>query len=372
MNLNRLAPSASLEILGQISELKSRGRQIFSLAVGDTHFTPPKQLVENFRSLPKPYSHYSISSGIVELREEISSYHNGFFSPKDILVTPGLKQGLLYALAALEHKKVCVLEPAWLGYKALLDITDKSYVRINRYQENWIETLAQTDFDVLILCSPNNPDGYIFDVATVEAIRTILQEKRAWVITDEIYEQYDYTNANPAIHRLYDYERVIVGNGLSKSHAMTGFRIGYVMTTDKMVMNRISAIHQNMATCAATISQYFSLGFSRLSNEIKEYKEYYRSNRELVRTMLSASVAFVPSGGFYYFIDLSRYGIHNATHFCQELLEQKSVACIPGGAYGTGFDSYIRLSFSIDRNELLQALPLIDLFINEYRETSAI
>jgi aspartate/methionine/tyrosine aminotransferase len=368
MNLNALKPSVSMEILRIATEMKGRGIKVYSLSVGDTHFDPPADLRNRMSHLPKGYSHYTVGQGLLELRKEISECNLKVFDASEILVTPGLKQGLYYVMMAIEAKKLCVLEPAWLGYKALAQITGKEYIPINTQEKNWLDALERLEFDILILCSPNNPDGKIWDKQTVEQFRRIALKKDAWIVTDEIYDLYDYTETpgENAIKKLHDYEKIVVGSGLSKSHAMTGFRLGYLMTRSNGLIQKMNNIHQNLATCAPAVSQYFSIGFSNLKDELTVFKDYYRINRDLVSKLMQKARRFKPDGGFYYFIDLKDYGILNGDIFCKELLENKSVALVPGSAYGTGYDSFIRLSFSIDRAELENALPLIDGFINEY------
>src|SRR5687768_9366875 len=158
-----LKPSASMEISRIADEIQKKGGKVYSLGIGDTHFPPPELITEKLSKLSSPYSHYTISQGILELREEIAKNTTGLFKADEVLITPGLKQGLYYALDALEGKRVCVLEPAWLGYKALTIITQKEYLLVNTQENNWIEKLAAIKFDIIIICSPNNPNGKILD-----------------------------------------------------------------------------------------------------------------------------------------------------------------------------------------------------------------
>jgi aspartate/methionine/tyrosine aminotransferase len=342
------------------------GTKVYSLSVGDTHFSPAFSITDKLENLPKNYSHYTVGQGIPELREEISLYNKSVFSAHQIIITPGLKQGLYYALMAMDEKKLCVLEPAWLGYKALAQITGKEYVPVNTNGNDWLGKLSEVDFHILLVCSPNNPNGKILDRKTIDEITTIAAKKNAWIITDEIYDLYDF-RAEPydnPIKALHQYERIVVGNGLSKSHAMTGFRIGYIMAMDKMLIQTMNNIHQNLATCAPAISQYLSIGFSMLS-QMNQFRDYYKINRDLVSKLFPQISSFKPDGGFYYFIDLKEFGLLDADKFCKQLLESRFVAVVPGSAYGTGFESFIRLSFSVDHNELEQALPIIKTFIEE-------
>ena len=370
MSLNTLKPSASMEIARIAAEMSKSGLPVSSLSIGDTHFPPPFNIYEKIKNISSSYSHYTVGQGIVELREEISFYNKKIYNTNEIIITPGLKQGLYYVLQALDEKKVCVLEPAWLGYKAIATMAGKNYLPINRYTEDWLDQLKSLDFDILIICSPNNPDGKILSSNEINELVQISSLKNAWIITDEIYDVYDYREVvapNP-IKKIHGLDKVIVGNGLSKSHAMTGFRLGYIMARNSALIQKINILHQNIATCAPAISQYLSFGFSDYKKCITQFSDYYKDNRDRVMELLPLSIPFKPDGGFYYFIDLERYGIKDAGKFCKLLLEKSHIAVIPGDAYGIGFNSYIRLSFSVDKLILENALPRINTFISEYDE----
>lgn len=363
-----LKPSASMEIAGIADEIQKKGGKVYSLSIGDTHFPPPELITEKLSKLSSPYSHYTISQGIAELREEIAGNTADFFNASEVLITPGLKQGLYYALEALDGKRVCVLEPAWLGYKALTVITKKEYLFVNTNDNNWVEKLAAMSFDILIICCPNNPNGKILGDNEIDSIIECAGKNNAWIITDEIYEIYDYRkqSRHKPIKKVYNYEKVIIGNGLSKSHAVTGFRIGYLITRDKALMKKMNIIHQNLGTCTPAISQYLCIGFSNMMQQVIKFKEYYSINREEVINILPGLTPFKPDGGFYYFIDLREFGINNAGEFCKALLENEHVALIPGDAYGSGFSSYVRLSFSVDNVLLREAMQKLAMYINKY------
>jgi aspartate/methionine/tyrosine aminotransferase len=148
---------------------------------------------------------------------------------------------------------------------------------------------------------------------------------------------------------------------------MTGFRIGYMLVKDASVRKSISALNQNTITCTPTISQYISLGFVEALTEVSQFCDYYNENRALVLDVFPEWEPFAPDGGFYFFVNLAEYGIHDSGVFCSDCLKNAHVALVPGSAYGTGFDSWIRLSFSLDREQLRKALEALRNFIFEYK-----
>jgi aspartate/methionine/tyrosine aminotransferase len=364
INFELLKPSASMEVTRIAGELKKQGRNVYPLSAGDTHFPPPKSIINRLNQLPTAYSHYTNAEGIDELRMQIAHHYSGY-NTADVVVVPGLKQGLYYALEALQLNTLCVLEPAWLGYEATAVLANYETVSINTYEPNWKIELQSTAFDVIIICSPNNPDGNVLTDDDIEAILKASTKNQAWIITDFIYDKYIYKDDIEAHKQLLSYPRLIVGNGYSKSHAVTGFRAGYLLCKDSNVIKRIITMQQNLATCVPAISQYALLNADDANEEINHNAAYYNANKELILEIFPEWKPFEPQGGFYFFIDLSIYGIQDGKTFCEKLLSQKGVALVPGAAYGKGFDSYVRLSFSIDKVVLKEGLLAMKNYLNE-------
>lgn len=364
INFELLKPSASMEVTRIAGELKKQGRKVYPLSAGDTHFPPPKSILKRLNDLPPAYSHYTNAEGIDQLRTEIAQSYEEF-DGADVVLVPGLKQGLYYALAALQKKTLCVLEPAWLGYEATSVLANYQTVRINTYETDWKNKLQSTEFDVIIICSPNNPDGNVLSHDAVDSIITASTKNQAWVITDFIYDRYLYTGDIESHKSLFSYPRLIIGNGYSKSHAVTGFRAGYLLCKDNNVIKRIITMQQNLATCVPAISQYALLGAGDANKEISQNAAYYNANKELILEIFPDWKPFEPQGGFYYFINMAQYGILDGKKFCENLLTQTGVALVPGAAYGNGFDSYVRLSFCIDKVMLKEGLWALKNYLNE-------
>lgn len=364
INFELLKPSASMEVTRIAGELKKLGRKVYPLSIGDTHFPPPKCIIQRLNHLPPAYSHYTNAEGIDELRLQIAETVEGY-TAEDVVLVPGLKQGFYYTLAALQQKKVCVLEPAWLGYEATAVLANYETVSVNTYEADWKMNLQSTTFDVIIVCSPNNPDGTILSNEDISAIIDASNRNNAWIITDFIYDKYVF-NGNINSHKLLlSYPRLVIGNGYSKSHAVTGFRAGYLLCKDVNVIKRIVTMQQNLATCVPSIGQYALLHAADANEEISQNAAYYNSNKEMILEIFPEWKPYEPQGGFYFFIDLSIYGIQNGVAFCENLLTKTGVALVPGAAYGKGFDSYARLSFSIDKDVLKEGLFAMKNYLNE-------
>ncbi len=272
-------------------------------------------------------------------------------------------------MKAFKGKKICILEPAWLGYHAICQMCDKEIVKVNIKKDNWQSTIETLDFDALLLCSPNNPDGKIFSKEELDSISRIVNKKQAVLIIDEIYSIYSFgTDIKNILSPFYKENNTVVLTGFSKGYAATGLRIGCVAVHDTALMKQMNIIHQNTATCANSLAQYAFVNYQEALPEALRFAEYYSVNRELICKLLPELEVFKPDGGFYYFINLEKFGIRDAEQFCKNILEDKKIALVPGSAYGEGFDSWIRLSFSTDTMLLKEAIEIFRNYINEYEK----
>lgn len=355
MNFENIKPSKSVSILSKAKKLTEQGTDVIPLSVGDTHFSPPQSIVDNINNPPISYSHYTIPKGIEQLRYEIANQYN--HNLEDITLTNGVKQGIFYVLQSLKENKIAILEPAWLGYQAQANICNKSTISINRYSQDWINQLDEADFNILILCSPNNPDGKVFSKGEINNILSICKSKNSWIIFDDIYHTYDYSGK----YKYFKYNKLIITGGFSKSHAVTGFRLGYIICNNPEINHKIDLLNQNIATCAPSISQYALLNLHKHKDSVYEFSKYYKENRDLVSNIIPEFEPYKPDGGFYYFIDVSEFGFIDGDKFCHEILNTNNVALVPGSAYGN-FPHHIRMSFSIDKETLMNGLKSLKSF----------
>jgi len=361
--------SASMEITRIAKAYSAKGEKVYTFSIGDTHFGLPTGIRNRLKqAIETDKTHYLDSQGIVQLRESISEFeYKGEFNASEILVVPGVKQGLFYFMQAFEGKRICILEPAWLGYHSICSMTGKEALPVNLKNENWLEHIKQLGFDALILCSPNNPDGKVFTKEELEIISQLCANNNAILVIDEIYAEYTFEESERQFLRpYYSQSNVVVMNGFSKAYAATGLRLGYVATHDSFLLKRMNAIHQNIATCAGSIIQYAFVDYRESIQEVRSYADYYKQNRDLVCSMIPEFIPFKPGGGFYFFVDLNHFSINNSEKFCKDILADKRIALVPGTAYGTGFSSWIRLSYSCDRQELEQGINLLNHYLKVY------
>jgi aspartate/methionine/tyrosine aminotransferase len=201
----------------------------------------------------------------------------------------------------------------------------------------------------------------------MEWIYSIINEKEAMLLIDEIYSLYSYeTDIKEILQPYYAKKNVVVFTGFSKGYAATGLRLGCVACHDQALIKRMNIIHQNSATCANTLAQYAFVDYGDVLSEAKYFSEYYLGNRDMVCEIIPEFNQFKPSGGFYYFINLEKFGITDGDVFAKELLEKTKVAVVPGSAYGEGFNSWIRISYSIDKLLLAEGLQILKKYISNH------
>jgi len=365
--------STSMEITRLAKEYAKQGHKVFALSMGDTHFTLPQSIGKKLiASLQHEDTHYVEAMGIRELRTSISEIEfRGDYTADEILVVPGVKQGLYYFMKAFEGKQICILEPAWLGYHSTCQMCDKKIIRVSVKKQDWLKKLETSDFDCLMVCSPNNPDGKIFNEEEMRAMHNIVTAKKAVLILDEIYSLYSFSlDLKTILQPYYKEKNVVTVTGFSKGYAATGLRLGCVATHYPDIIKKMNIIHQNTATCANSLAQYAFVGYDTAKEEVHKFAEYYNKNRDLICKLLPEAAVFKPDGGFYYFINLQIFGIQNAEKFCKALLTDKKIALVPGSAYGEGFDSWVRLSYSIDRDELTEGIEILKKYIEAYESKS--
>lgn len=360
INFNQLKPSASMEMTRLAVELQRDGVDIKNLSIGDTHFSMPKSIASKIGNVPEKASHYGSAQGMLLLREQISQKYKSI-KAEDIVIVPGLKQGLYYLLSAIGGSQAVALEPAWLGYQAACTLAGIGYTGINTYDDNWLQKLAHQEFDILILCSPNNPDGKVIAKEIMNSILNIAESKGSIVILDSIYNRFVYSEGSLEHAPIND--RLIIANGFSKSHAMTGHRVGYLVIPHEIILEKVVRIQQNLATCPSNFSQHL-ISTCIDPGEIEEFREYYHQNVKLTLEIFPEWHAFAPSGGFYFFVDLAGYGVYNSKDFCLNLLKFHGISIVPGSAYGTGFDSFVRISICVDSKMLKKALIKLKKILN--------
>ncbi len=353
-----------------------------SLGVGEPDFDTPWHIrEEGIYSLEKGKTFYSANAGLFELRQEICNYmkrrFNVSYSPKtQTLVTVGGSEAIDLALRILvnEGDEVLIPEPSYVSYTPCTIFAGGTPVAIPTKEEDRFkltpESLKKYITDrtkVLILPYPNNPTGAIMEKDDLEAIAEVLRGTNIIVLSDEIYSELTYGKHHVSIASIDGmYERTIVISGFSKSYAMTGWRLGYAVGPAPL-MGMMTKMHQFAIMCAPTTSQYAAIeAMKNGDNDVAMMCESYNQRRRLMvehfREM--GLSCFEPEGAFYVFPCIKETGL-SSMEFCEELLKEEKVAVVPGDAFGTYGEGFVRCSYAYSVEELKEALVRIERFVSK-------
>ena len=390
---NSISPSITLEITGKANELKAQGVNVMSFAAGEPDFNTPRNIIEAaIKAMDDGYTKYTKTSGIVELRKAICKKlhqeNNLNYSEEQIVVSTGAKQCLANTFLAILNKgdEVILQNPCWVSYTELIKLADGVPVIVNcdendgyKLSAKNIEKAVTSKTKAILLNSPHNPTGIVYNKNELEEIAQIAKKYNLIIISDEIYEKLIYDGEeHVSIASLSEdaYERTIVINGLSKTYAMTGWRVGYTASSTKLA-KVMSSVQSHMTSNVCSISQYAALeALTGPQESINMMKNAFEERRNFMMNKLEGidEVSFIkPQGAFYimvnitYFIGRSINGvkINNSIEFAKILLEEEKVAVIPGAAFG--LENFIRLSYATSMEVIEEGLDRIKSFLGKLK-----
>ena len=354
--------------------------EAISLGIGEPDFVTPWHVREQgIYSLEKGFTKYTPNAGLSELRAEIGHYmrrHYGLdFEPKSqVLVTVGGSEGIdLCMRATLDPgDEVLIPQPSFVAYGPIAALAGAKPV--------YIETVAQDSFrltpeqlraaitdktKLLVLPYPCNPTGGIMEKSDLEGIAEVLRGTNILVLSDEIYSELSYGSAHVTLASEPDMlERTVIVNGFSKSHAMTGWRMGFVCGPREMVAQMIK-IHQFALMSAPTTSQYAAIEALRHGDgDIAAMRSEYDIRRRFIVDALRKMglPCFEPQGAFYAFPDIRPTGLTSEA-FCEQLLTEQKVAVIPGNSFGASGEGFVRCCYAASLQQLREAMERIQDFL---------
>lgn len=387
-----IAPSLTLAITAKAKQMKKDGISVVSFGAGEPDFNTPEYIVESAKkALDIGFTKYTPASGMLELREAIVEKFkkdNGLcYTSEQIVVSCGAKSSLFHAIAALVDvgDEVLIPSPYWLTYPELVKLAGGECVFVPAKKEHGYKVTAEelraytTDrTKLLILNSPNNPTGAVYTKEELSAIAAYAEEFGIYVISDEIYEKLVYGGeTHVSIAGLSDYMKAhtVVINGVSKSYAMTGWRIGYLAAPTE-IAKAIGAMQSHTTSNPNSIAQYASVTALSGGNEfIETMRKIFDDRRRLMVDMLKTIDGldcYEPKGAFYAFCDVSSlYGksyegesVNGSLSFADCALKE-GIALIPGIAFGD--DRCIRLSYAISKEDIAEGLRRLALFVKKLK-----
>ena len=380
--LKKINPSPTLALTTKAKKLKSEGKDIVNLAAGEPDFDTPDFIKEAaIEAIKSGFTKYTPTTGIPELKqcicEKFRRDNSLIYAPEQIAVSCGAKHSIFNTLMVLVNKadEVLIPSPYWVSYPEMVNLCDGKPVFIKTSPENNFKITAKdlekritAQTKILILNSPANPTGCVYNEDELQEIAKVCVAKRIFVISDEIYEKLIYDNLkhisiaslNPEIYKL-----TITINGLSKSFSMTGRRIGYLAGPSDIV-EAVSKLQDHSTSNPVSIAQKAALAALKSTDDFVRFicGEFQKRRDYLVSRLAQLKkISFVPpQGAFYIFCDISKTKLEAQT-FSQRLLEEAQVAVIPGEGFGR--DDYIRISFAASIEEIEKGMDRIEEWLKQ-------
>ncbi|MEM4523968.1 MAG: pyridoxal phosphate-dependent aminotransferase [Archaeoglobaceae archaeon] len=352
-----------------VEKAKREGKDIISLTIGEPDFSTPVEVVEKaIRAMKSGYTHYTSNLGLEELRAAIAERYG--VSKENVMITTGGSEALFNASLAFieENSKVIIPSPTFLSYFTYAKICKARILEIKTHDNEFVPNVDKLsemmgkDVSVIFLNYPNNPTGAVIDERSARAIAEIAMDYEAIVISDEIYDRI-YYDKRPTT--LADYENVVVINGFSKSLAMTGWRIGYVVAREDLI-NSMLKVHQVNGVCAPAFAQKavaevllngdFEKIVSRMVAEFRKRREIIVEGLNKIKGITCRK----PKGSFYIFPNVTGTGMRSK-ELSDYLLNETGVAVLPGTAFGKYGEGYLRLSFANSIENIKEALKRIEM-----------
>jgi aspartate aminotransferase len=365
-----------LSVFLKAKALEEQGKKIIHLEVGEPDFKPPKEVKTALEEVyDKGYGKYGSPKGIPELRKALAEQKGRKF--ENVMVCPGARFGVYLAITTLLNPgdEIIVIEPAWPAYKdCALNAGIKVRTIKTTLETKWEPSVEQINNAInentkmIVLNYPNNPTGKILHIELVESIMETAKKHDLYVLSDEIYSEYA-TQSNDSLgvhlHSIlkWRYEKSIITQSFSKSHAMTGFRIGWVVA-EPSIIEKMSKLQALSLTNVSEPIQYVAL--EAMMAETDENRKLIRSRLEsLVKIAKDIGLEFIEPDGAMYLFAKTKYKNFDATKFSEKLLEH-GVAIAPGEGFGD-YKEFFRIT-AIDETKLKEGMTILDTMLKESYE----
>lgn len=370
--------------------MQAAGVDVISMSLGEPDMDTPKHVrLAAQEAIDNHWSHYGPVAGIPALREAVANYQNGVagnaipWIGDDVLVSAGAKMAIFNAIHAVINPgdEVVIPMPSWVSYSEMVKLAEGVVVPVetdfeNRYclTPEQLRKVLTKKTRMIILCSPNNPTGSIYTAAELDALVQVLRDfPDVFILSDEIYNELVYQSSIIDTHSPITFshfpdlaDRLIIINGVSKAYAMTGYRVGWLMSKNKVLVSACIRLQGQMVTCATMIAQKAAEAALAGDQEcVASMRNIFASRRRLICD-LAADIPGMkfhePDGAFYLFPDVSVWG--TGDEVAERLLEKAHVAVVSGSAFGC--PSCIRLSYAISEEQIRNAMARIKALLTNY------
>ncbi|RZT22595.1 MULTISPECIES: pyridoxal phosphate-dependent aminotransferase [Fictibacillus] len=380
-----LTPSTTLAITAKANALKAEGHNVIGLGAGEPDFNTPIHIIEAaYQSMKEGHTKYTASGGLLSLKKAITNklkQDQGLtYETSQIIVSTGAKHSLYSLFQAIidEGDEVIIPIPYWVSYPEQVKLAGGVPVYVEGKEENQFKITAEDlktsitkQTKALVLNSPSNPTGSLYTADELKAIGEVCLEEDVLIVSDEIYEKLIYGGArHTSIAELSPElkEQTIIINGLSKSHAMTGWRIGFAAGNAKII-KAMTNLDSHSTSNPTTISQHGALAaYNGTQEPVEEMRQAFeeRMNKVYERLITLPGISCVkPNGAFYLFPNAKEAveitGFNTVDEWVEAILEEEKVALVPGSGFGA--PDNVRLSYATSLDTIMEALDRIERFI---------
>ena len=381
---NKQLDKIQVSLIRQFDQAISEIPGVLRLTLGEPDFTTPDHVKEAAkRAIDQNQSYYTGMSGLLTLRQAASDfvkekYQLDYAPENEILVTIGATEALSATLTAIleEGDKVLLPAPAYPGYEPIVNLVGAEVVEIDTTENNFVLTpemlekaiLEQGDkLKAVILNYPANPTGITYSREQLEALAAVLRKYEIFVVCDEVYSELTYTGeAHVSLGTMLRDQAIII-NGLSKSHAMTGWRLGLIFAPAVFTAQLIKS-HQYLVTAANTMAQHAAVEALTVGKNDAEpmKKEYIQRRDYIIEKMTALGFEIIkPDGAFYIFAKIPAGYNQDSFAFLKDFAQKKAVAFIPGAAFGRYGEGYVRLSYAASMETIKEAMKRLEEYMRE-------
>lgn len=381
---NKQLDKIQVSLIRQFDQAISTIPGVLRLTLGEPDFTTPEHVKEAAkRAIDQNRSYYTGMSGLLTLRQAASDfvrekYQLDYAPENEILVTIGATEALSATLTAIleEGDKVLLPAPAYPGYEPIVNLVGAEVVEIDTTENGFVLTpemlekaiLEQRDkLKAVILNYPANPTGITYSREQLEALAAVLRKYEIFVVCDEVYSELTYTGKNHVSLGTMLRDQAIIINGLSKSHAMTGWRLGFIFAPANFTAQLIKS-HQYLVTAANTMAQHAAVeALTAGKNDAEPMKKEYIQRRDyIIEKMTNLGFEIIkPDGAFYIFAKIPAGYNQDSFAFLKDFAQKKAVAFIPGAAFGRYGEGYVRISYAASMETIREAMKRLEEYMRE-------
>jgi aspartate aminotransferase len=381
--VTRVKPSFTLEMTSRAADLRSKGVDVINLSVGEPDFNTPEHIIQAGKeAMDKGFTKYTAGPGMIELRQAICKklfVENGLtFMPDQVLVSNGEKQSLYTACQALFDRgdEVIVFSPYWVSFPEFVRLADAEPIIVstdpnNQFEPNFNELVSKINSKTkgMIINSPSNPTGGVWSSDAIDKILEISKKNNLIVISDECYEKLVFNGQYISAEKLNNYNtEVVTCMSLSKTYAMTGWRVGYTVG-NKNIIRAMSKLQGQATSCANSIGQKAAIAALTGDQKcVESMRNKYKERRDLMIRLLKeiqGVKCMIPGGAFYAFPDFSYYlgknyngeKINDSFKLCDYILDVARVVSVPGDGFGA--PGHIRFSYAVSKDTIREGIDRV-------------